>query len=487
QLYSTRLDSTESTALPLPSANLLSISSAGKLAILVLHGNDQAAIAEVSLAGGAPRELVASDPPEALMFAQGTADWSPDGERLAVVRDGALEFPVGKVLVPATEGQILGIRFSPDGRRIAYARGKGPSDWDVGVVDLAGKTKTLVTGWEFISSVAWHPNTGEIWFSGRNRSANIGVVELHAVSLSGEQRVVGRTPQLLIVQDIAKDGRVLARSDDWPETMICMAPGGSREQDLTWLDFSQDVAISRDGQDVLFMEGGAGAGATGGVYIRKTDGSTPAVRLGDGWNAEDLSADKKWVVQLQEDRLTLLPVGPGEKKTIQDPGFRYMRAAWFPDGKRLLLVATEKGHGRRLYVRDLTAGSPRAISPEGVHAAHLLPDGTRVLALDAKNARAIYSVDGGEARPLPSIAADEAVLGFDEKGENAWVGHGVLPLRIDRVDLSTGKRAFLRDITLADPTGVEAISTAHVAPDGRSYCYSFMRGLSRLYVVEGLK
>ena len=128
QLYSTRLDSTESTALPLPSANLLSISSGGKLAILVLHGNDPAAIAEVSLAGGAPRELVASDPPEALMFAQGVADWSPDGERLAVVRDGALEFPVGKVLVPASEGQVLGIRFSPDGRRIAYAVERGPSD-----------------------------------------------------------------------------------------------------------------------------------------------------------------------------------------------------------------------------------------------------------------------------------------------------------------------------------------------------------------------
>jgi Tol biopolymer transport system component len=487
QLYSTRLDSTESTALPLPSANLLSISNAGKLAILVLHGNDPAAIAEVSLAGGAPRELVATDPPDALMFAQGSADWSPDGERLAVVRDGALEFPVGKVLVPATEGQIVGIRFSPDGRRIAYALGRGPSTFDVGVVDLEGKKKTLVTGWEIISSVAWHPVTGEIWFSGRNRSANIGVVELHAVSLSGEQRVVGRTPQLLIVQDIGRDGRVLARSDDWPETMMCMPPGGSRELDLTWLDFSQDVALSRDGQDVLFMEGGAGAGATGGVYLRKTDGTTAAVRLGDGWDAQDLSADKKWVVQIQSDRVTLLPVGPGEKKTIQDPNFRYVRAAWFPDGKRLLLVAAEKGHGRRLYVRDVAAGPPRAITPEGVHAPHLLPDGTRVLASDAKDMRVIYSVEGGEPRPLPAIAANEGVLGFDEKGEIAYVGRGVMPLHIDRVDLATGKRTLLRDITLADPTGVESIQTVHVAPDGRSYCYSFMRSLSRLYVIEGLK
>ncbi|MEO8188806.1 MAG: protein kinase [Acidobacteriota bacterium] len=487
QLYSTRLDSTESTALPLPSANLLSISNGGKLAILLLHGNVTSAIAEVSLAGGAPRELVASDPPGALMFAQGVADWSPDGERLAIVRDGALEFPVGKVLVSATNGQIAGIRFSPDGRRIAYSMEKGPNNWDVAVVDLAGEIKTLVTGWEIIASLAWHPVTGEIWFSGRNRTGNIGVVELHAVSLSGEQRVVGRTPQLLIVQDIARDGGVLARSDDWPETMICMPPGGSRELDLTWLDFSQDVALSKDGQDVLFMEGGAGAGASGGVYIRKTDGSTPAVRLGDGWDAEDLSADKKWVVQLQPDRLTLLPVGPGEKKTIHDPNFRYVRAAWFPDGKRLLVTAAEKGHGRRLYVRDLGAGPPRPITPEGVHGPHLLPDGTRVLAIDAKENRILYPVDGGEPRPVPGIGADESILGFDERGENVWVGHGVIPLRIDRFGLATGKRTVLREINVADPTGVETIQTTHVSSDGRSYCYSFMRSLSRLYVIEGLK
>ncbi|HYK41490.1 MAG TPA: hypothetical protein VE007_03815, partial [Thermoanaerobaculia bacterium] len=186
---------------------------------------------------------------------------------------------------------------------------------------------------------------------------------------------------------------------------------------MTWLDFSQDVALSRDGQDVLFMEGGAGAGATGGVYIRKTDGSTAAVRLGDGWDAQDLSADKKWVVQIQPDRLTLLPVGPGEKKTIQDPGFRYSRAAWFPDGKRLLLVAAEKGRRGRLYVRDVAAGPPRAIAPEGVHAPHLLPDGAHVLASDAKEMRVIYSIDGGGPRPLPGIRSTEGVLGFDEKGE----------------------------------------------------------------------
>jgi predicted Ser/Thr protein kinase len=488
QLFSTRVDSTESTTLPFPSANLLSISAAGKLAIFVLHGRDRAAIAEVPLAGGAPRELVASDQVSDLQFAQSLADYSPGDNRLAVVRDDQLEFPVGKVLVPSSDTTgIVGLRFSPDGRSIAFIEAQGRDNFALGVVDLSGKKTILSKDWEIVTSVAWHPGTGELWFSGRKRGVGIGVVELRAITVSGRERLVTQSPQLLIVEDIAQDGRVLARSDDWPETMMCLAPGASRESDLTWLDFSQSEALSEDGQDVLFLEGGAGAGAAGGVYLRKTDGATPAVRLGDGWSKVDLSPDKKWVVQVFPDRLVLLPVGPGEPKTIQDKDFRYINGAWFPDSQRLLLVASASGHGTRLYERDVAGGPPRPITPEGVRAPHLLPDGKRVVASGAKGERFLYPIDGGEPRPLPGLRENEGIRGFDAKGENAYVVSGERSLRIDRLELATGKRTFFREIAPADPTGVGSISSVQITPDGKSYCYSFMRGLSRLYVVDGLR
>ncbi len=489
QLYSTRLDSTESTTLPFPSADLLSISAAGKLAIRVLHGDDPAAIAEVSMAGGAPRELIATDPPEALQFAQTIADYFPGEDRLAVVRDGQLEFPAGKVLVPkTTTTQVTGLRFSPDGKHIAYAEFQGRLTHAVGVADLSGNRKILSGGWEIISSLAWHPGTGELWFSARKRGVGIGVVELHAVSLSGAERLVAQSPLLLIVEDIARDGRVLARSDDWPETMMCLPPGASREVNLTWLDFSQSAALSADGKDLLFMEGGAGAGATGGLYMRKTDGSTPAVRLADGWTAADLSPDKKWAVQFAPDHLTVIPVGPGETKTIQDKGFQYRKALWFPDSKRLLIAATVSGHGPRAYVRDVAGGPPRPITPEGTVGAQLSPDGMRVAVVDQKtNKWAVYPIDGGEPRPVPPVGENEAVDGWDDKGEGLYLASGDLKIRYDRLDLATGKRTFVREITPADTTGVASLADVRLTPDGKCYCYSFMRALSRLYVVDGLR
>ncbi len=68
-----------------------------------------------------------------------------------------------------------------------------------------------------------------------------------------------------------------------------------------------------------------------------------------------------------------------------------------------------------------------------------------------------------------------------------YLQSGELTAHIERLDLATGKRTFVRDIAPADRTGVGGISTLQLTPDGRAYCYSFMRGLSRLYVVEGLR
>ena len=98
---------------------ILSISGSGKLAVLL--DRNPPVIAEASLAGGAPRELV-----EAESGVPVAADWEPGGDRLAVVRGGRLEFPIGKVLVPASaEGRVHALRFSPDGHRIAFLEGRG--------------------------------------------------------------------------------------------------------------------------------------------------------------------------------------------------------------------------------------------------------------------------------------------------------------------------------------------------------------------------
>ena len=60
-------------------------------------------------------------------------------------------------------------------------------------------------------------------------------------------------------------------------------------------------------------------------------------------------------------------------------------------------------------------------------------------------------------------------------------------MRIDRLDLATGRREPWKEILPADATGVVRVSSVFLAPDGSFYVYAYSRVLSNLYLVEGLK
>ena len=112
QLYATRLDSPESRPLGLGPAEIVAISSAGEMAIVLAVGRKLA----VPLSGGVPREIL-----EGVEWVN--ADWSPDGKNLVVVRSAGgrsrLEFPIGRVLCQAPRW-LNWPRFSPNGKQIAF-------------------------------------------------------------------------------------------------------------------------------------------------------------------------------------------------------------------------------------------------------------------------------------------------------------------------------------------------------------------------------
>lgn len=62
-----------------------------------------------------------------------------------------------------------------------------------------------------------------------------------------------------------------------------------------------------------------------------------------------------------------------------------------------------------------------------------------------------------------------------------------VPVTVHRLNLSTGERQPLLNLTPRDPAGVVAIDNLLLTPDGRGYVYAFVRRLCDLYVVEGLQ
>ncbi len=496
ELFSTRPESPESRSFGLPSAEILSVSSTGEMAILL---NQRAAgfmfwlgtLARVPLAGGAPREIL-----ENVQW----GDWAPDGKSLAVVRyvegRSRLEFPIGKVLYETT-GLIFMPRISPKGDQIAFfERPLGPGGWSLGVVDLAQKKRILFREWYSAWGLAWSPAGEEIWCTGAEKGL---AGALYALSLSGQQRLVERVPATLALRDISREGRVLLISQNFRGATMGLAPGETRERDLSWLDGSLAADLSADGKTLLFAELGAGVRVGSEVYLRKTDGS-PAVRLGEGMPVA-LAPDGKWALVIQQGprpQLVLLPTGAGESKTLRNETIQeYSWASWFPDGERILFAGSQTGHGSRLYVQDLAGGKPVAITPEGAGiqaglfrggSVSISADGRLVAALGPEQKVALYQVEGGAPRQIPGAAAGEFPIRWTADGRALYLSRPQeRPAKIYRLDISSGRKELWKEILPSDPAGLYDIPRILLTADGKSYAYSYARLLSELYLVEGLK
>ncbi len=488
QIYSTIPDSLLARPLELSSAYLLGISRSSELA-LTMRGRpgsrldfEGGMLADAPMLGGTPREILQD---------VAWADWSPDGQ-LAVVhhvngRDH-LEFPIGKVLYQ-TSGSISNIRFSPQGDKIAFL--DHPKRWDdsgsVCVTDLSGNRTTLSSDWGWEYGLAWSPQRNEVWFSAVEKGSSNR--SLWAVNLSGRQRKVLTVPGGLTMQDIAPDGRILATID---MERLAMEWSGKEKQvrDLSWFDWSIAKDISSDGQSVLFEEGAEPAGLNNAVAIRKVDGSPP-IRLGDG-TADTLSPDGKWAISFLPSgpaRLKLLSVGPGQSREIALPELERLQngSHFLPDGKRIVVNGNEHGHPGRTYVVDVGGGKPVPVTPEGVYATLPSPDGKFLAGETADRKLDLFPLDGGPVRHIPDVEPGYVLAHWSADSKALFVYRtGELPLKIQRLDIATGKTKPVRELVPADLGGVVSIAPVITNVDASEFAYTYYQTFSVLYVVSGL-
>ena len=490
RVYTVRTDSPESSALALPMATPLAVSSSGELALaLGTHARGimtYGTLARVPLSGGAPRELY-----EHIKY----ADWLPDGRALAIVRGVAeqdqLEFPAGTVVAKPEmpEGGFSFLRVSPSGeavaafelvdRRFLFGR--------VVVVDRGGRKRAVSSNYSNVFGLAWRGD--EVWFTAAD-TLPLFRNTIYAMNTSGDVRIVARVPGNTSLHDIAPDGRLLiARTDDRSGIAV-RAPGDASERDLSWHDGSNLADISRDGHQVLFYEYGVGGGPRGSVYLRGTDGS-PAVRLGDG-AAHALSPDGRWAIvqTVGKPHFEVIPTGPGDATRLERPGLTMLGGRWLPDGRNVVVRARGLRGPAGLYVLDVAGSAVRRVTPDGLDVGGagwaVSPDGA-MLAVSSEKQVELFPIASSGARRVPGVSESGRVVGWIERGllisENPEAGGTVLV-----VDPATGQRDTWAEITPRDPAGIMNLNLGSLVttPDGRGYGYTWHRAVSDLYLVEGL-
>jgi eukaryotic-like serine/threonine-protein kinase len=476
-LYSVGVKALESRVLPLPPARIMAVSPKGELAFV--RGDT---LSRAPLEGG---------PAQNVLENVATADSTRDGSAFAVARRvvggrARIEYPIGTALGDAIAPSHL--RLSPKGDRLAFLEHPLPGD-DRGVVvmlDRSGRRQVLTGEWASIEGLAWSPRGDALYFTAAKVGADCA---LYSVRPDGRLRTVVPALGRLVVHDISPDGRVLLERNTLREEIRFQREGDPGERDLSWFDLSHVVALSADGEWLLFGETGEGGGPEYGVYVRRTDGS-PAVRVGAG-RAMALSPDARWVLAIplrEPDRIDVLPTGEGEARRLQYTGLtRYEWAGFLPDGRSVLFTAREGDGPPRVYVGGLEGGSARPVTPEGVGLWRngLSPDGSEIVALEAGTYR-LYPVAGGAARAVPGL--DDGFF------PAAWSAPQILLLRewrrgsttVERLDLRTGRRSAWRVLEPTDRAGLTHMGRLTVTPDEKAWAYSLHRRLSDLYVVDGL-
>jgi len=482
--------SPESRDLGLPDGcRILGVSSKDELAFLSPSG----ALERMSIAGGEMRPLL----DDVL-----DADWSPDGNSLAVLRNvngiARIEYPLGTVLLDRIASPLESIRVSPDGQKVAFLSFTQGRRVALNIVDRTGERHSLgpisaQTSSNEPSTLAWSPSGDEIWFRSLDPS---DPQTIYAINLKGVKRAVANLPGRVRFFDLARDGRVLLSTGSVQFGILGAGPGSSSERDLSCLDQAVVMGISDEGSTIVASVLGDSAGPKGSIYIRKTDGS-PAVRVGDGMGYR-LSPDGKWVssAMLETDgsrAFGVQPTGAGENVALRVPGAEIAVVyGWFTEPQRYLVFGALKGKHYQCFAWDAAKGDLKPVCPEGIidsNSIFLSPDKTRVNAPEPRGWY-VYSTTGGPATEVHGIHDDEQPVGWRADSKSLYVRQRqtpgpVIPIWI--VDIATGQRTLWKELRPTRPIDSPGDLHLWVTPDGRAYAYNYSIFLSDLYVGAGLR
>ena len=487
-VFVTSLDNPGARALGHKGADLLALAPDGALAILVdstILGSPygrRGTIARTSLTGGAARKE---------LDRVGFAEFAPDGT-LAVTRRfqhrQVLEWPQGTVFVDAP-GAVPSPRIAPSGQQIAYFH----CDSAGCTVRISDKTKKILAESRPYSDwwgLAWAPGGNEVWYSVVADTSGVRC-SVYAMDLAGKERLLFTLPGAFTLHDVSADGRVLASFDQVATRLEWRESASAVPRDISWKEGGRLVDVSPDGV-VLFGETGNSAGPGGSAYLRDVEAGEP-VRLSGGIPIAVTDDGRTALVStlVKPFKLSLVPTSGLAQPLDVGEVDGFGGARWLTDGRLLLTIRRSPRDKWSVFVRPAAGGplvpllpagfvlTPRAVSPDGNHLA--VSDETAQLRICT-----IPGAGLAECQPLTGTVAEEIVAGWSADSRSVYVYKQYpTPIRIDRVEIATGRRELFTTLQTAD-AAVSGVIIVYVTPKGALF-YNYMRNRSVLFSISGVK
>lgn len=143
---------------------------------------------------------------------------------------------------------------------------------------------------------------------------------------------------------------------------------------------------------------------------------------------------------------------------------------WFPDSEHVLVCGNEPSKPFRCYRQDLRGGLPQTVTPDGIRVLGITPDGKMALVAGPAEAVSVLSLGDGSMRALSGMTSDDLFAGWTRDGRFLFVHRANdVPARLDRIDMTTGQRTFVREVGPPDRAGIVLINPIRIVADGRGY------------------
>jgi eukaryotic-like serine/threonine-protein kinase len=192
--------------------------------------------------------------------------------------------------------------------------------------------------------------------------------------------------------------------------------------------------------------------------------------------------------------MTLICRPPGATKEADLTWLDFSEAHGLSDDGRSVLIGEAGiagGGAGAIYLRNtdggeavrLGSGLPAMLSRDGKWALAYTADSTQRWSVVPTGAGAPQAIDVGDGKIVSAefFPDSRSLLQLIARpGQNNR-------LYRSRVDLATGHRTPLRQLGPQFVDGVDGLSSLVLSADGASYCYSYKRDISDLYVVSGLQ
>ncbi len=321
--------------------------------------NDRGDLVVYDVVTGAAH-VVASYPPDPpqLRYGVGDIDWSPDSRRLAFTTTGFYEFELHVIDAYGGNDHAIGfpgdchsLMWSPDGSRLSVTwKGLGPGlpvNLEVVRSDLSGRIALASD----VGELLWSPEGNELAYGTRDGA-------LMAVSADGSTTTTlvpapttgfgGFGPPLGWSQDGSRLFLAGADPGTQPLSQLYAVDAATRLiRPLTWDDGDHEQpVISADGLRVAYVLVRAGERT---VVVASLDGSEP-VEIGEGAQPA-LSPDGSQVAFVRNTRIRVTSTQPGGAAQLLARG---TWPAWSPDGRLVAYlrsgaawIANANGHQRR--------------------------------------------------------------------------------------------------------------------------------------------